>query len=74
MGSKQTRVQADAGDPVRYETPVLSRRQAAISNPSISEQELTRFLARDFHVVVDRLARLLGQFKLDGVTSLLLPN
>ena len=68
------RVEANRGKPVRDESGILTGGHAAVVITPATEQKFTRFLARGFDVIVDRLPRLLRQLESDGPTGLLLPH
>src|SRR5262249_28005361 len=57
-----------------HEPSILPGGHAAVVITTATEQKVTRFLARGFDVIVDRLPCLLRQLKPDWPTGLLLPH
>jgi uncharacterized protein (DUF2336 family) len=74
MGPEQGRVQTDAGDPVRQQAGILAGGEAAALVAAAMEQKIAETLPARRDVVVERLARLLGDFEPDRKTGLVLPN
>src|SRR5215813_8215540 len=74
VGTEETRVQPDAGDPVGDEPSVLPCCEAPAWTTSASEQVFPWFLSGGPDVIVDRLAGLLRQLEPDGLPSLLLSH
>jgi hypothetical protein len=64
----------DAGDPFTDQPRILPRGQAASTNITSWEQEITSFPPCQAQIFVKGLARLLCQFEPDGSTYLLLPD
>jgi hypothetical protein len=67
-------VQPDAGNPLRQEPSILSRRHDVLLLAPGGEKELTGPLARHPGIVVHRLTCLFSQFKPDGPTGLFLAH
>jgi hypothetical protein len=68
------RVEADRCNPARNKPSILPGGHTAVVITAAAEEELARFLASGFDVVVDGLPRLLRQLKPDGSTGFLLAN
>src|SRR5262245_7016644 len=74
MCAKQFRIKSDACHPFREKPSILAGRHALAVTPSAREQRLTWLLTSGSEVVVNRLARLIGQLELDRPSRLLLPH
>jgi hypothetical protein len=74
VGAEQRRVEADAGDPPRQQASILAGREAAPIPAAAMEQKVAETLPGRRDVVVERLARLLGDLEPDRKTGLVLPN
>jgi hypothetical protein len=61
MGAKLGWVEPNTGHPLLHETGILPGGQAARSDPTSGEQELTRFAARQPQVLIDRHSCLVGK-------------
>jgi hypothetical protein len=68
------RVEADAADPLRDEAGVLPRGQMGIGAAPAGEQALAGAAAGGTQVLVERMARHLGQLEADGPTGLALAD
>ena len=68
--TEQRGVQANAGDPFRYQARVLPGRQTALLISATREQEMTRSFSCCLEIIVDGLTCLFGDLELDRTTSL----
>ena len=56
-------------DPLGDETGILAGGHAGVRTATTREQELARSLVRSLHIIIDRSAGPLAQFKSDGLFS-----
>src|SRR5438128_2023070 len=74
MRAEELWVETDRGDPPRDQPSILSDGHAAVATAATGEEKLAGFLSGGLEVLIDSLARLLGQLESDRSTGLLLPH
>jgi hypothetical protein len=74
MSAEQRRVKTDAGDPLRQQAGILAGGEATTLAATATKEEVAGSLLSRRNVLIDRLARLLGDLESDRKTGLVLPN
>jgi hypothetical protein len=70
MGAEEGRIETDAGEPLRHQPGVLAGREATIFAAAAMEQKIAGTFPGRRKLLVDRLARLLGDLEPDRKTGL----
>jgi hypothetical protein len=74
MSAEQRRGETDAGDPLRQQPGILAGGEATTLAATATKQKIAGSLLGRRNVLIDRLARLLGDLEPDRKLGLVLPN